>query len=346
MKGFEGKVSNKFLFMLLVLAAALISFNVFYAITEHQFKWLYIILVIFLIITLFILIALQHEPNNETIKEKIEETKTKEQIEKIETVEKVKPEKKKNKPKKKKQNNKELKKIQKKSPLYSSILKLNKKYKFEKFPAFVSEYEVSSKDIVLSANIDEYLLMTIKDKYETLKEYKINYDKQLNLYNEYQEKYDELNSIITEEEANKLKIDYETYKKYQNDILKKNKNKIDIVFVVDINIVVKGKNGKVVSRKNHKYYKDEFSILIQEFLKLRRENKLEEINIRVEKSKLSESLKNKVLKRDKFKCTVCGTTAKAKNKLNVEYIVPVEEGGRTDIDNLQTLCSKCSSKIK
>ena len=51
-----------------------------------------------------------------------------------------------------------------------------------------------------------------------------------------------------------------------------------------------------------------------------------------------------VLKRDNFKCCACGASP-AKDpsvELHIDHIIPWSKGGETEIDNLQTLCSKCN----
>lgn len=51
-----------------------------------------------------------------------------------------------------------------------------------------------------------------------------------------------------------------------------------------------------------------------------------------------------VLKRDSFKCCMCGASP-AKDpsvELHIDHIIPWSKGGETVIDNLQTLCSKCN----
>ena len=55
-------------------------------------------------------------------------------------------------------------------------------------------------------------------------------------------------------------------------------------------------------------------------------------------------LRYKVLKRDNFKCAICGRSpAKDINiELHVDHIMPYSKGGETVIENLQTLCSDCN----
>ena len=59
---------------------------------------------------------------------------------------------------------------------------------------------------------------------------------------------------------------------------------------------------------------------------------------------ISDKLRYQVLKRDNFKCCACGASP-AKDpsvELHIDHIVPYSKGGDTQIDNLQTLCSKCN----
>lgn len=59
---------------------------------------------------------------------------------------------------------------------------------------------------------------------------------------------------------------------------------------------------------------------------------------------ISAKLRYQVLKRDNFKCCSCGASP-AKNpdvELHIDHIVPWSKGGKTTIDNLQTLCSICN----
>jgi hypothetical protein len=56
---------------------------------------------------------------------------------------------------------------------------------------------------------------------------------------------------------------------------------------------------------------------------------------------LSPALRLKCLQRDNFRCVLCKNT----DKLEVHHILPVVNGGKTKIDNLQTLCFNCHKGI-
>lgn len=60
--------------------------------------------------------------------------------------------------------------------------------------------------------------------------------------------------------------------------------------------------------------------------------------------KISLGLRYDVLKRDNFKCAVCGNSpaTDSKCKLHVDHVVPFSRGGRTIESNLRTLCDACN----
>ena len=51
-----------------------------------------------------------------------------------------------------------------------------------------------------------------------------------------------------------------------------------------------------------------------------------------------------VMKRDNFKCCMCGRSPATTPglELHIDHITPWSKGGETIIDNLQTLCSDCN----
>lgn len=65
---------------------------------------------------------------------------------------------------------------------------------------------------------------------------------------------------------------------------------------------------------------------------------------RVEIRTVPLGLRYDVLKRDFFKCVLCGDSPSVnpKCKLQIDHIVPYSRGGKTAKDNLRTLCSRCN----
>lgn len=55
-------------------------------------------------------------------------------------------------------------------------------------------------------------------------------------------------------------------------------------------------------------------------------------------------LRYDVLRRDRFRCVICGSSpaSKLECELHVDHITPVARGGKTISENLRTLCSQCN----
>jgi len=61
-------------------------------------------------------------------------------------------------------------------------------------------------------------------------------------------------------------------------------------------------------------------------------------SIIVKRQVIPEKLRNKIFKRDGYKCLQCGTT----RNLQIDHIIPFIAGGTTIESNLQTLCKNCN----
>ena len=61
-----------------------------------------------------------------------------------------------------------------------------------------------------------------------------------------------------------------------------------------------------------------------------------------QRSLMTDTLRYEVMKRDNFRCVLCGASAKDGVKLEVDHIKPVSKGGKTELSNLRTLCKNCN----
>jgi hypothetical protein len=70
----------------------------------------------------------------------------------------------------------------------------------------------------------------------------------------------------------------------------------------------------------------------------------DEVNKHKTPRAISLSLRYQVLKRDNFKCVRCGRTP-AKDigvELHIDHKIPYSKGGKTELENLQAMCSDCN----
>ena len=65
---------------------------------------------------------------------------------------------------------------------------------------------------------------------------------------------------------------------------------------------------------------------------------------KTERQKLTPKLRYMVLVNGNFRCAYCGAQPSKDNdtKLHVDHIISIAKGGKTNLDNLQVLCSLCN----
>lgn len=61
-----------------------------------------------------------------------------------------------------------------------------------------------------------------------------------------------------------------------------------------------------------------------------------------ERSLMTAGMRMNILRRDNFRCRMCGSSAADGISLHVDHIVPVSRGGLTLSENLQVLCNSCN----
>lgn len=104
-----------------------------------------------------------------------------------------------------------------------------------------------------------------------------------------------------------------------------------------------------ISPKGKKNYRDSWTFTSREVYNViesyerRMEQELKRrATSEYERSKMTASLRYNVMKRDGFRCVICGRTADDGVKLHIDHIKPIAKGGKTEIENLRTLCDICN----
>ena len=94
--------------------------------------------------------------------------------------------------------------------------------------------------------------------------------------------------------------------------------------------IKKHSKGKVNFRKIRKLY-----------LFMNPENLFKPPKTNEERNKLTLKLRWEVLLNYNFKCNICGRSGK-ETVLQVDHIIPISKGGKTEMENLQVLCKDCN----
>jgi hypothetical protein len=116
--------------------------------------------------------------------------------------------------------------------------------------------------------------------------------------------------------------------------------------VLDINILViaryESPKKNNVYEKYYEYNYDKIKELYYKVQSIINTKESYEYQKKIERLKMTDSLRYDILRRDNYRCQICGITAKEGAKLHVDHIMPIAKGGKTVPDNLQTLCDRCN----
>lgn len=222
-----------------------------------------------------------------------------------------------------------IKKLKNESKLYIEIEKnLNHQYYFEELKPFFDYYHVKNKSELETCNIDDYLLITIDRKYQDLYLYKKKYDKLYQSYKEYLKKYEALKIYIDEQECRMIHTSLSKYMKYQNKIYENLKMKRFYEFKVVIYVNYSSRKGKIRKSIYKCYNKDKFKEIFLKYLEMKKTKSYYQVSARIERAKMGDSIRYDVLKRDKYRCCICGRSMKDGIRLEVDHIIPVSKGGK------------------
>jgi hypothetical protein len=81
------------------------------------------------------------------------------------------------------------------------------------------------------------------------------------------------------------------------------------------------------------------------FSRIKMQNEAEQ-SITYQRSLMTSSKRYDIMKRDNFRCKLCGRNADEGVKLEVDHIIPVSKGGKSVDSNLRTLCRECNQGKK
>ena len=218
------------------------------------------------------------------------------------------------------------------------VLELNESYDFKetkqnKRSITEREYSRKSLDRVTGTSIIKY---HIENNIEDIRTDIENAIYNINLLERYAK---DVEKILLCESINNSEYSSNKYKRIEKRVLKKIiYKKEDFFITLKIEVYYRSNGGNVNDSRKEKYL---FNDLVTIYNDWKNGNKFEETK-KQERKIMNDDIRYNVLKRDNYKCQICGATAKDGAKLHVDHIIPVSKGGKTVMNNLQTLCERCN----
>lgn len=130
----------------------------------------------------------------------------------------------------------------------------------------------------------------------------------------------------------------EWFLRMENELFKDNMVNPDLDFQITVRAVYDSPKGEVHLVRKEEFNSDDCMLAL--FCIEDKEERMK--SKEYQRSLLRASLRYDVMKRDDFKCVICGASADDGVKLHVDHIKPISKGGKTEFDNLRTLCSECN----
>lgn len=239
-------------------------------------------------------------------------------------------------------NKKWTNKVKMVSEKYEKLNQLNKEYqkifvivnthfKFEK--TCTTKYQIDK------INLFKFFCSNIADDFSYYD--KLTENVLLNRKNQktYQWMVENINSTVTQEKAKEVKVPYKTFVKIENKIFDKAILKPIVDVIIHCLATYTSPHGRNSYRKERYYGISDVKSAIDEINQQREYRQSKQY----QRSLMTNSLRYDILKRDGFRCQICGATAADGVKLHVDHIVPIAKGGKTEPSNLRTLCDRCNS---
>ena len=232
------------------------------------------------------------------------------------------------------------------SDYYRKVLELNQKYTFcEDIPengvllfcereTTKAKYDRRRLEDVLYKNVQERILTII----QTLN----NVDTNRALYYNYQSELHELHSTITPDDSKRLHISFARLVKEEQRLVANIVQYPIISLQAQCEKVYTSPAGRNTYRSSYTFSEKSIQGTVAKIHEDEKRRNTEAYRRKAERQRVTEKLRYQVMRRDGFRCQLCGATQADGVKLHVDHIIPISKGGTSDIENLRTLCDRCN----
>ena len=231
-----------------------------------------------------------------------------------------------------------------KSQRIQTLLTLNETIKFCTIQSrYTNHHSCNTKRQLDHLSMDEYLTSLIFTNEVFYKNIIVSISFNRDTYNRYITQTQAIQSNMTEDYCKSFGFTMTKFLKYEERLFKKQmlpRPQCDVV--IHCKATYTSPQGRNHYYKEKHYSYDELKSIYNDAMKVKAQQQTRQYQIRLERAKMTDSLRYDILKRDNFRCQICGSTQQDGVKLHVDHIVPVSKGGKTEPSNLQTLCDRCN----
>lgn len=239
-------------------------------------------------------------------------------------------------------NNKKI--VLEKSQRIKSLLNLNKTMQFRTMQArYYNQQTCNTKRQLDHLSMDEYLIALIDSREIFYRNIVETISSNRNKYENYMTQARTIESTATEDYCRTFGFSLNKFQKYEERLFKRK-----LLRAPQLDVIIHCKATYTSPQGRNHYWKErsynyfDLKRIFDITMELKEQRQTRQYQIKVERAKLTDSLRYDILKRDNFRCQICGSNAQDGVKLHVDHIVPVSKGGQTIKTNLRTLCDRCN----
>lgn len=225
------------------------------------------------------------------------------------------------------------------SKRYSDIMRLNEEYNFNNVSSKVVYSKVlTSKQMFDRFNLDDFFQQMVASNMSELKRKEACLLENATLKNAYDYELQKIHAYADEKYVKELKLSWKKYHEIELELC----DSIEKNPTQDIEIICYKSYTSPKGQNSYKESKRFYSYELEKAFKKAVENKKFQESKEYQRKAMSDSLRYDILKRDGFRCVLCGRSAADGAKLHVDHIKPIAKGGKTVKSNLRTLCEHCN----
>ena len=226
---------------------------------------------------------------------------------------------------------------------YNNVLKLNERYHFAQTTnSYVINHPAKSKAAFDRLKPNDIVIYYFENNLNGFTE---NFERIIANYNLFSDYTDEYNKLMGTDHSYPTEMIKSTPFKTVDSFLKCEKKMTQNILIkapykitVKLNAYYSSPKGKNQYRKSYEYSFENLCYCYAQWI----DAASYKVSAAYERSLMTDSLRYDILKRDNFRCQICGASASDGVKLHVDHIIPVSKGGKTEPSNLQTLCERCN----
>ena len=235
-------------------------------------------------------------------------------------------------------------KVDRQSERLRMLRALNSRYQFfELQPEYVWSQRVNSPKKYSTFDLQRYLDSVIIENYEFIADILQKSQSNYYYYGIYQS---EVQYAIPKEpwdlDVKECAIPQRIYRKIEDELVNKYLLNPVTIPLFACTVVYDSPGGRSHRVNRLCYPADRFISIIEIAVNKQQQRDAFENQRKNERSKMNVSMRYDIMKRDGFRCCICGRTANEGVKLHVDHILPVAKGRKTEPANLRTLCEFCN----